>query len=90
LKISPSSFTTSILYPFRKKDLDKDAEEFIVSWARELPTDQPLGNVVHLPEVQAFMPRLMNSATRYFGYRARIIALDQSSFASVAEGWPLA
>ena len=24
-------------YPFREKDLDKDAEEFIVGWARELP-----------------------------------------------------
>jgi hypothetical protein len=28
-------------YPFREKDLDKDAEEFIVSWARELPRDRP-------------------------------------------------
>jgi hypothetical protein len=24
-------------FPFREKDLDKEAEEFIVSWARELP-----------------------------------------------------
>jgi hypothetical protein len=26
-------------FPFREKDLDKEAEEFIVSWARELPSD---------------------------------------------------
>jgi hypothetical protein len=24
-------------FPFRERDLDKDAEEFIVGWARELP-----------------------------------------------------
>lgn len=24
-------------FPFHRKDLDRDAEEFIVSWARELP-----------------------------------------------------
>ena len=28
--------------PFRERDLDPDCEEFIVSWARELPVDQPL------------------------------------------------
>ncbi|MBM3963286.1 MAG: hypothetical protein FJ306_15525 [Planctomycetes bacterium] len=28
--------------PFHEKDLDRDAEEFIVSWAREFPADAPL------------------------------------------------
>lgn len=28
--------------PFRERDLDRDCEEFIVSWARELPLDRPL------------------------------------------------
>ena len=28
--------------PFRERDLDPDCEEFIVSWARELPTDRPV------------------------------------------------
>src|SRR6266478_72282 len=66
-------------FPFRERDLDKDAEEFIVSWARELPTDQPLRVVVHLPEAQASTPEaheLGAAITRYFGYRARVIALD--------------
>lgn len=34
--------------PFREKDLDPSAEEFIVGWAREAPADAPLGLVVHL------------------------------------------
>jgi len=33
-------FHTLDPFPFRERDLDKDAEEF-VSWARELPADQP-------------------------------------------------
>jgi hypothetical protein len=42
-------------FPFREKDLE-EAEEFIVGWARELPTDNPLRIVVHLPETQASTP----------------------------------
>jgi hypothetical protein len=33
--------------PFLKRDLDPDAEEFIASWARELPPKVPLGLLVH-------------------------------------------
>ena len=66
-------------FPFREKDLDKEAEEFIVSWARELPVDQPLKIVVHLPQAQASTPEaheLGAALTRYFDYRARGIELD--------------
>jgi hypothetical protein len=66
-------------FPFREKDLDVDAEEFIVSWARELPADQPLKIIVHLPDTQASRPEakeLVGAMTRYFNYRARIITLD--------------
>ena len=66
-------------FPFRERDLDDDAEEFIVSWARELPADQPLRIVVHLPKVQASRPEaheLGGAMTRYFNYRAGIITLD--------------
>jgi hypothetical protein len=28
--------------PFRERDLDPDCEEFIVSWAREMPPDRDL------------------------------------------------
>ena len=34
--------------PFHDKDLDPDAEEFIVDWSRELPRDAPLALLVHL------------------------------------------
>ena len=34
--------------PFHHKDLDPDAEEFIVGWARELPHKDDLELVVHL------------------------------------------
>jgi hypothetical protein len=36
--------------PFRERDLDKDAEEFIVSWAQEHPLHLPMKLVVHLRE----------------------------------------
>ena len=34
--------------PFRERDLDPHAEEFIVDWARDLPRDAPLALLVHL------------------------------------------
>lgn len=34
--------------PFRNKDLDPRAEEFIIGWAKDLPNDAPLGLVVDL------------------------------------------
>jgi hypothetical protein len=34
--------------PFRERDLDPRAEEFIVDWARDLPASRPWGLVVHL------------------------------------------
>jgi hypothetical protein len=65
--------------PFHEKDLDKDAEEFIVSWARELPSDVPLKIVVHLPEKQLALPEAKNigpAITRFFSYRAQVIGLE--------------
>jgi hypothetical protein len=66
-------------FPFREKDLDRDAEEFIVGWARELPADRPFRIVVHLPETQASTPaahELGAGLTQYFAYRARVIELE--------------
>ena len=34
--------------PFRERDLDPKAEDYLVEWARELPPDAPLGVTVHL------------------------------------------
>jgi hypothetical protein len=35
--------------PFAERDLDDDAEEYIVGWAREVDTGAPFRIVVHLP-----------------------------------------
>ena len=39
--------------PFLKRDLDPDAEEFIAGWARELPSNVPLGLLVHADRAAA-------------------------------------
>ncbi len=65
--------------PFREKNLDKDAEEFIVSWARELPADQPFKIVVHLPEEQLTLPEAQEirpAIKQFFAYRAQVIGLE--------------
>jgi hypothetical protein len=72
-------FDTLDPFPFRERDLDRHAEEFIVGWARELPSDLPLRIVVHLPEAQASTPgahELGAALTRFFGYRAQVLGLD--------------
>ena len=59
--------------PFRERDLDPRAEEFIVEWARDLPRDAPLTLLVHLeracgPEDEATM--LGDAIHGYFKQRA--------------------
>ncbi|MFO7301026.1 MAG: hypothetical protein DIU54_001285 [Acidobacteriota bacterium] len=34
--------------PFRERDLDPAAEEFIIDWSRDLPADAPLALIVYL------------------------------------------
>jgi hypothetical protein len=66
-------FHTLDPFPFREKDLDKEAEEYIVGWARELAADQPIRIVVHFPQTaaQAKVARELSEAfPRYFAYRA--------------------
>ncbi len=66
-------------YPFRDRDLDKDAEEFIAGWARELPRDHALRIVIHLPEAQAKSHAALETAggmSRFFAYRAEAISGD--------------
>ena len=65
--------------PFHEKDLDRDAEEFIVSWAREFPADAPLVFRLHLPEDQRrFDPErtVQDAIANYFAYRADLARLD--------------
>ncbi|MFM1874256.1 MAG: hypothetical protein RL398_3678 [Planctomycetota bacterium] len=61
--------------PFHEKDLDPDAEEFIVSWAREHGPSKPLQFVLHLPEDQRPLEpeRVVREAiANYFTYRVEL------------------
>jgi hypothetical protein len=71
-------FHTLDPFPFREKDLDREAEEYIVGWARELP-DQPFRLVVHFPddELQTDLARYLAEAlSKYFASRAVVIQRD--------------
>jgi hypothetical protein len=61
--------------PFPEKDLDDDAEQFIVSWAREFPRHAEFKLVVHLAhpvdrEAQETVERGIHS---FFAYRTEMI-----------------
>lgn len=45
-------FHTLDPFPFRERDLDREAEEFVVGWAREFPAGRAIRIVVHLPEAE--------------------------------------
>jgi hypothetical protein len=66
--------------PFHERDLDHDAEQFIVSWAQECPKRAPIRLVVHLtkpPSVELDAQKLVSEgAHNYFEYRAAMILRD--------------
>ena len=60
--------------PFHDRDLDADAEEFILSWAREVPPEHEVELVIHLetmpsPERAAGVEQAVK---HYFAQRAEI------------------
>lgn len=61
--------------PFRERDLDPKAEEFIVSWAKDLPPDKSFGLVVNLDR-EAGLPDeaavLRDAIHEFFRHRAEI------------------
>ncbi len=61
--------------PFQEKDLDVAAEEFIVSWARELPANTPLVLRLHLEEPPATdpVPMVREALRNYFTYRGELL-----------------
>jgi len=59
--------------PFHERDLDADAEEYIISSAEELSRQRPLRLVIHLPADQVPRPSahdLGDAIHNYFAYRA--------------------
>jgi hypothetical protein len=65
--------------PFQEKDLDDDAEEFIVGWAQEFPRRDPVSLIVHVNQVGAHgdSQQLVEAAVHhYFAYRAKLNRLE--------------
>ena len=64
--------------PFHEKDLDHDAEEFIVSWMREYPLATPVTLRVHLVEWPAEDPTgtIRDAIHHYFAYRGQLIGME--------------
>ena len=64
--------------PFIEKDLDDDAEEFIVSWAQEFSPNAPLKLRIYLDRWPAEDPKeLIRTAVRnHFDHRAKITDLE--------------
>jgi hypothetical protein len=59
--------------PFHERDLDRDAEEYIVGSAEEISRQGPLNLVIHLPAdqlPQTGTPGLGTAIHNYFAYRA--------------------
>jgi len=58
--------------PFHERDLDQDAEDYIVGSAEEAPRHHPLRLVIHLPADQlppTATPDLATAIHHYFAYR---------------------
>jgi hypothetical protein len=65
--------------PFHERDLDDDAEEFIVGWAQEFPRRDPVSLVVHVNQLGAHgdAQHLVETAVHnYFAYRAKLNRLE--------------
>src|SRR5436190_13498365 len=65
--------------PFDERELDDDAEEFIVGWAREFPRRDPVSLVVHVNQLPAHgdAEHLLETAVHnYFTYRANLNRLE--------------
>jgi hypothetical protein len=72
-------FNTMDPSPFHEKDLDHDAEEFIVSWAEEYHHHDSLDLIVHLERLpqNGDAHRLVTDAVHnYFAYRTRLNKLE--------------
>jgi hypothetical protein len=60
--------------PFREKDIDPAAEEFIVDWAREVNRTAPLALLIHLdrsPESATAAAHVGEAVREYFRARAK-------------------
>jgi len=66
--------------PFVEKDLDRDADEFIMGWAQEFPPGAPVKLRVYLEQWPADDPGelIQQAVHNYFAHRATLIQLEFS------------
>jgi hypothetical protein len=71
-------FNTMDPSPFHEKDLDADAEQFIVSWAQEFPRRDPLVLTIHLSPGGLQQPDAVveQAVQHYFFYRAGLSRME--------------
>ena len=64
--------------PFIEKELDDDAEEFIVSWAQEFPPKAPIKLRIYLDQWPAEDPKdlIKTAVHNHFAHRAKITGLE--------------
>lgn len=75
-------FHTLDPFPFRERDLDAQAEEYIVSWAREIRTRGRLTISIHMPAAQANSvgaTQIAEGIRNYFFARAEALGLELRS-----------
>jgi len=72
-------FNTIDPSPFPEKDLDRSAEDFILSWAQEFPIDAPVDLIVYLrklPEGRQAKHLVQEAVHHYFTYRERLNQME--------------
>jgi hypothetical protein len=68
----PQLFNSLDPSPFHERDLDRDAEDYIIGSAEEAPRQRPLALVIHLPADQmrpSGLPDVQEAIHNYFAYR---------------------
>ncbi|MEO6054714.1 MAG: hypothetical protein ABIP97_11935 [Chthoniobacterales bacterium] len=74
-------FNTIDPSPFVEKDLDRNAEDFILSWAHEFPLDEPVNIILHLkklPQNHDSKHLVEEAIHNYFSYRVRLNQMEFS------------
>jgi len=72
-------FHTLDPFPFRERDIDREAEDYIVSWASELSAKDDLTIVIHLAAGPVAAPKLEDvepALKRYFAYKAHLFQTE--------------
>jgi hypothetical protein len=66
--------------PFPERDLDDEAEAFIVSWAKELSPSERFRIIIHLPRgeiIKAEEQGLRKALSNYFAYRSEMLGRSE-------------